>query len=74
MLGDPSKPLKRNTALICYSPENSRVTRLFSNSIRRHAVNYRRVFLLVALLLGAAFLQRTPSVAAGDDGNHIAKN
>jgi acyl-CoA synthetase (AMP-forming)/AMP-acid ligase II len=36
-------------------------------------VNYRRVFLLVALLLGAAFLQRTPSVAAGDDWELTAR-
>jgi hypothetical protein len=36
-------------------------------------VNYRRVFLLVALLLGAAFLQRTPPVAAGDDWQPITQ-
>src|ERR1700730_727854 len=72
MLGDPSKPLKHHTALFRYSPVNSRVARLFSSSIRRHAVNYRRVFLFVALLLGAAFVHRTPPVAAGDEWQPIS--
>ena len=36
-------------------------------------MNYRRVFLLVALLLGAAFLQRTPPVVAGDEWQPISQ-
>ncbi len=36
-------------------------------------MNYRRVFLLVALLLGVAFVQRTPPVAAGDEWQPISQ-
>ena len=35
-------------------------------------MNYRRVFLFVALLLGAAFVHRTPPVAAGDEWQPIS--
>jgi len=36
-------------------------------------VNYRRLFLLVVLLLGAALVQRTPPVAAGEEWQPISQ-
>src|SRR6267378_8720600 len=49
------------------SPCASSSCAFLENSIRRHAVNYHRVFLLLVLLLGVALLQRTRAVCAGDE-------
>src|SRR6267378_3325056 len=54
------------------SPCASSSYAFLENSIRRHAVNYRRVFLLVVLLLGVALLQRTRAVCAGDEWQPIS--
>src|SRR6267142_7214896 len=72
MLGDPSKSSKRRSRGSCYLPVRLQVTRFLKISIRRHAVNYPRVFLLVALLLGVVLLQRTREVSAGDEWQPIS--
>src|SRR5258708_3533710 len=55
------------------SPCESSSCASFANSIWRHAVNYRRVFLLVALWLAAALVQSARRVAAGDEWQPITQ-